>query len=218
MIKFIIGVCQSRKIFNIDSSYLEPQYMNAFREESTQLGYVYDAELIRLPHVKPAQFHCLLTWFNKRKLENQDPIKYDASTHVSEWCKLHVLARRFFIEDLAKYCLKQYRECRGPHWQDDWMPLPAEVDYTYCTSHAGEHVSSLKDLLVAWALEQLLSDDRLIDFLQLASLMRRSSEFMVDIMRAHHAHLASGRHEWNPMGCEISNCKIHPCWSRPDSI
>lgn len=143
--------------------------------------------------------------------------RYDPDTEISTWCFLHVLAKKFYIEDLADACLKGYGNCREPFWQGSWLPLPAEVRFAYDTPCPSQHTSSLKIFLVEYMTQQFFSCDRSANIENLAALLGVHQQFRVQVIRAHSAHMNMGPWDWAPYGCDVENCQLHPRWIDPNS-
>lgn len=200
-------------LLKINKSVISKKTLNALETESSYLE-PYSENIIHLPSISAELFLLVYKWLDQRVLEIVDPETYNPECHISTWCRLHVLATRFFLEDLAAECLAQYRECRQPLWQGGWIPLPAEIDYAYDTTHADRHVAALKAFLAGYVVSQLASCEKPVDFRELAELAGRNQMFMVDVLRATRCHLFEP--EYAPNGCMVEDCRIHPRWPDPE--
>jgi hypothetical protein len=151
-----------------------------------------------------------------KKTDSDFRLRYDPDTEISTWCHLHVLAKKFYIEDLADACLKGYGKCRKPFWQGSWLPLPAEVRFAYNMQHPGQHTSSLKAFLVDYMTKQLFSSNQPVKYADIAELLRVHQQFTVQVLRAHNAHMNMGPWDWAPKGCDVNDCRLHPQWIDPN--
>lgn len=102
-----------------------------FRDESFDLGEGLKEEAICLPDIDPQIFLLVWEWVEKGFLHIVDPVPYNPNLEMSMWCRLHVFAKQFQIDELAKECLKNYSPCRQPYWQGGWMPLAVEIEFAY---------------------------------------------------------------------------------------
>jgi hypothetical protein len=214
IIAFLVGSGSDvSALIKIQKSSFSDETLTAFKAESVDLQIEHEEEVICIPSIEPELFFHLKQWVDQGAFEITDPVPYNPRFHVSTWCRLHVLAKRFRIENLAEACLRQYCNCRQPHWQGGWMPLPAEVDFAYETP---QQTSSLREVLVRFMIKQPLSYDRPANFNELAALAMRSKLFMTEIFRAFRSHAFEW--EWTPNGCDIDNCRLHPRWIDPNAV
>jgi len=65
-------------------------------------------------------------------------------------------------------------------------------------------------------IKQPLSYDKPASFNDLATLAMRNKLFMRDIFRAFRSHASEW--EWDPNGCDIDNCRLHPRSIGPNTV
>ncbi|KAK0127856.1 hypothetical protein ONS96_007357 [Cadophora gregata f. sp. sojae] len=130
---------------------------------------------------------------------------------VSEWCILHVLARRFAIPALAEETLSRYQTCRSPFWQGNWLPRESEVDYLYRLPVLSIH---MRNFIVNHFMAETFSSWSKGDIRELATLAASNVSFNCDILRAYKQHLIMEVHSSG--FCGVQACLVHNQWTTSD--
>jgi hypothetical protein len=159
---------------------------------------------VKLSRVEADVFGQLIEWMNCESFGTSDEEEYHETSDVSEWLVLHILALKFYVQDLAAEALLKYKSCRNPHWEGLWLPLPTEILYI---SNNDEYSTKVKGVVVSHIMSQCFSYRCAGDLGKIAVLLGCHEDFTLAVLRAVRDHISKSIEA--AQSCGVDECIHH---------
>ncbi|TAQ83610.1 hypothetical protein B7494_g8066 [Chlorociboria aeruginascens] len=181
--------------------------VHGLSEHESMVQNAFTERQIFLPSEYAMVFDQFADYIEGKAVRSYDTGVYDSGKHISEWCLLHVFAKKFGCEELARTCLEMYRCCRIPHVCGIWMPLHSEIRYLY-QEETFHLTAALRKLIVDHMRGWLLSLSFKGDMRDLVSLVSSHGQLTYDVFVGIRTHLLPNRQDRHDR-CSFQNCGVH---------